>query len=201
MSLVENILDSDLYKLWLEKVTMATTDVPEFQSWLSLRNLDVHRPPVSRRLTPKARSFIDASGGAADITLPDSINLQAKNLFYSDVSYFELIYNTHNFFLISTDEKYFICFYFENFNSTYKRPFELLLSELTWLTCFKTNPEEFYIRWPEHALEPPSYKLRRQAVSASNGGPVSTQIREQKSSPNTSTDASNTTTSPEPIWF
>lgn len=87
MTVVENFLDPEMYKLWLEKVTIATSDAPEFQFWLSLRNLDVHRASVPRRLTPKPRTFIESSRTAPDINLPDSINLQAKNLFYSDVSF------------------------------------------------------------------------------------------------------------------
>ncbi|XP_058810859.1 uncharacterized protein LOC131675754 [Phymastichus coffea] len=72
LNTVEELLDPDTYRLWLMEVESASANVPEFQAWISLRNLAAHR--LAAVASPTQR------------TLPVSIADRAKNLFYSDKS-------------------------------------------------------------------------------------------------------------------
>ncbi|XP_016839536.1 uncharacterized protein LOC103317943 isoform X2 [Nasonia vitripennis] len=93
---VAGLLEPETYRLWLRELEQ----LPEFQSWISPRNLPAHRPPVSQPRLPTAddedgqddedyqrrRSEQDDIGDARG-TFPGSIGRQAKNLFYADNSF------------------------------------------------------------------------------------------------------------------
>ena len=84
---VAGLLDADTYRLWLRELQLASLDVPEFQSWISPRNLAAHR---SHRPGPNGlRSLHADSMALASGAFPGSIvggggGGQAKN--HLDVS-------------------------------------------------------------------------------------------------------------------